>query len=460
MVNAEQINDILRVSYINEKGNIELEAIRIPQSEMFSWEPKQPDETKSIWYKKELSKKKTNFLNPLRKNEFLHSLPNDIQSKIFSSYDPKIYFCDIETEIIDEFPSPDNPKSRILTICLCNEKNDVLLLGLKEISQITINNITDKLNNYFKKFQHKITFKYEYFDDEILMLRTFFKYLQKIPLLTGWNFIKYDWAYITGRAKRLGLDASIVSPSNKLIGKDKIPLHKIIVDYLTVYKKWDQIVSGKESAGLDWVSERVLGLKKIKFKGSFMSLYQDNYEDYLYYNSVDTFLVRLIHQELNTLSVFLKLGQITHVEALKAISPVNMTTTIISSELLKTGRVIVKSDYENDEDDREDYEGAYVMPPVPGLYEYVATYDFASLYPSIIRQFNISPDTYVGKEIDETKRDEYIKTVNGCYFKKNEDGVLRVLLTDLFKQRKAAKKKSLIMKQEADYLEQYLKNKK
>ena len=77
----------------------------------------------------------------------------------------------------------------------------------------------------------------------------------------------------------LNIDVSMCSPVKKMreFNNIQVPLHKIIVDYLSVYKKYDQMVKIKESDSLNYVSEYVLSTKKVKYNGNLMSLYNNDF---------------------------------------------------------------------------------------------------------------------------------------------------------------------------------------
>jgi DNA polymerase elongation subunit (family B) len=81
------------------------------------------------------------------------------------------------------------------------------------------------------------------------------------------------------------------------------------------------------------------------------------------------------------------------------------------------------------------YEGAYVKKPVPGYYNYVSCYDFSSMYPNIQIQFNISPDTYLGKKDTVKAKGTEIHTKNDTLFSSESDSVARIILTRLYDER-------------------------
>jgi DNA polymerase elongation subunit (family B) len=145
------------------------------------------------------------------------------------------------------------------------------------------------------------------------------------------------------------------------------------------------------------------------------------------------------------------LGNVTRVEAQKAFSPIWMTEAIVTREFYKRKRVVAEIKKATK---TGSFEGAYVKQPQPGLYEAIATFDFASLYPSVMRQWNISPEAYKGKNID--LREGWIKTASGAVFDNNEDSIMRSILTDFYAKRKVSKNKAFEIEKELDYLEKLL----
>ena len=118
---------------------------------------------------------------------------------------------------------------------------------------------------------------------------------------------------------------------------------------------------------------------------------------------------------------------------------------------------------EQREDGQKDgqYVGAFVKEPNVGFYEGVSAFDFASLYPSIMRQFNISPDAYVEQvyesEIKQRREDKSVIVCdNGVVYKK-EDSILKKILSDLYAQRKQYKKTSYDYFSKADHLKKKIK---
>jgi len=450
----------LEVSYIGEEGELRLLQLDIPASEQYIWDYANPAQRKDpnfkSWDNKPVKKTKSKFLNKYRIQEFLLNQPKHIKDKLYAKHLPKMFFCDIETEVTDDgFPEPKQAKNAVTAIAF-STGNKIIALGTKKLTTNEILGIKEKINVYFKDFRSEIDFNYLYFETEFDMLYSFMgKATHKMPLITGWNFIRFDWEYLLNRCKRLNIDPAISSPRNELTYKN-LPLHRIIVDYLEIYKKWDKSIDVKENNSLNFVSQEVLGIKKINYSGSLQDLYEQDFAKYIYYNAVDTYLVQLIHEKLQTIQTFFTLGILTGVELQKVYSPINMAETAMLAEFYKRGCIFPRVKKSND-NEKKGYKGAFVFKPKPDMYEWIAAFDFASLYPSIMRQFNISPENYIkniepGEEIEVGQ----VVTKSGAVFDDTEDSVFRTVLTEYYAKRKEAKGEMFAIEQEIDFLKKYI----
>jgi len=320
-------------------------------------------------------------------------------------------------------------------------------LGLEDLSAEQIKKIEEDTNKHFVGHDQDWEFSYYKFKDEYNMLYTFLhKFLPKFPMMTGWNFINYDWQYIVNRCKRLQIDLTDVAITGSLDKADSRPLHMGILDYMQLYDKYDRSVAVKESNSLDFVSGQVLDVNKIKYSGSLQDLYRDNFAKYVFYNVVDSVLVYYIDRKLRSMEVLITLATITKMPLYKAASPVAVTESLIARKLVEQNMKIgVAFDKEDNKKDSK-YEGAFVKEPIVGYYSGVSAFDFASLYPSIMRQFNISPDSFLEmvpeNEVQKRRLDgSVIVCENGAVYKK-EDSMLKLILSDLYAQRKEYKKTS------------------
>ncbi len=457
-------NNDLNITFVNDSGNIETHVHTLRNEELFNWEISDSSTNREKikhWNGQFIKRVRAKKLNRYRIQEILLGLPNDIKEKIFKYNEPKKFFCDIETEILNEFPDPLKAKAKVVSISLINEKNNVTIFTTKPLDKTQTKKIQDDLVEYFSDFNLDFKLNTLNFETEYEMLYTFFnKYIPKIALLTGWNFIEFDWTYLINRARVLNLKLNDLIDKNIIYSNGK-ERNLILIDYMELIKQFSQNDTGiKESFSLDAVSEKILGINKIKFKGNLNELYISEFEKFILYNIVDSVLVKLIHEETNMLSILLKLSEIAKIAIKKSYAKVPLIENVLLEDFIKDDKVLIPK-YDKDKADYTGIDGGYVKTPVVALHKGLAVFDFSSLYPSIMRQFNISPETYLGfeKDLPPDVVSNNIRTANKTVFKK-EEGILYHILTDIYTRRKQEQKKALDLEKEIDTIEKILKEKK
>jgi DNA polymerase elongation subunit (family B) len=410
--------------------------------------------------------------------EFLDYLPDDVKDEIFEYNIPKIFFVDIETEILNEvgFPDAETAPTRVLSISIVFE-DKIVLLGLKEMPEDMRLRIKDNTNKYFKKFNADYKLKYIKYEDEFDMLHNFFyKMVPKMPLITGWNFLNYDWIYLVNRARKIkkdldgrqySIDPSVSSPTKRLnkvwMTNQEIPAHRMIFDYMQLYEVCDTSIKVKESSSLDFVSSKLVGVEKIKYSGSLQKLYEEDFEKFMYYNCVDSVLVQKIHDSRNYISIIFAISALSKIRIVDVISqPNNALASLAITEGVLRNRFreqdnIILFKPERDKSDSSQISGGWVKDPVLGMNQWCLTYDFSSLYPTVQRQFYISPENFIGVqdksndkfcdngiEIDTKK---HVLCSNGVVFEKRNSPTIK-MLEDVFADRKRNKKIMLQKKEE------------
>ena len=419
--------------------------------------------------------------------EFLDSLPDEEKNEIFEFNLPKIYFIDIETEIIDGFPEAadvldkegnlvvEGAATRVLSISIVYD-DKIILLGLKEMPKDMQDRIINNTNKYFEKFGTEYKFKYIKYEDEFDMLYAFFhNMVPKMPLLTGWNFLNYDWLYLVNRCKKISkwvngreykIDpriSSITKRMNKKWGADyEVPALRMIFDYMQLYEICDTSIKVKESSSLDFVSSKLVGVDKIKYTGSLQTLYEEDFETFMYYNAVDSVLVQKIHDARNYISIIFAISSLAQIRIVDVVSQMNnalgslaITEGVLRNRFREMDNIVL---FKDDKGDGEStIAGGWVKDPVVGLNQWVVCYDFASLYPTTQRQFFIAPENFVGiqDKDDKTKCDNgrpidpenHVVCVNGVVFEKRLSPTLR-MLEDVYADRKKNKKIMMNKKEE------------
>jgi len=464
IVDIENKGTYLNVSTFSEEGDLVYVHVPVPENERYVWEKCSPSDRNrdpdwKCWDGSPVKRTKSQKYDKYRMIQILENADKELTKPLWEFQTPKKYFVDIEVEMTDEMgDSLDtaSAKNRILSIGIATDKCKSIVLGLDPLSPEEQADIWKKTNDYLGPMGDEWSFKYKQFDSEYDMLYTFFKDLaSKMPLITGWNWFGYDWPYLVNRAKRLGIDPKIISPSQWLIGQNNLPMHLLMVDYLEIYKKWDRVIKIKESNRLDYVAEKSTGLKKIHYDGSLRDLYQSDFPKFILYNVIDCALVHYIDQKLKTMLTYFKIANLNGVEISRALSPVWATEVMMLRKFLERGQVFVP---ERKEESHVKFIGGYVKEPIKGLHEWVACYDFASLYPNTIVQWGISPEVYKGKNITNLK-DGWIRTSSGAIFGgDDENPILKTIIKDLYAKRRATKDRMLKLQIEIDQLEKQLKN--
>ncbi|MEG1142274.1 MAG: DNA polymerase domain-containing protein [Clostridia bacterium] len=455
----------MEISYIQKDGNLSIMNIDVPAKEMFGYEYANKQKSKYLegwksWDEQPVRKVPAKTLDKHRIQEYFMD-NEEVLAPLFEQNTPNLFACDIEVEVTDDgFPDPESARNKITAIAVSYFPH-VVVWGCKPLNKEEQQFVENEMNSHLKDVSAPYKLMYKYFENEAEMLENFLKTcVRKVPLLTGWNFWGYDWMYICNRAKKLNVDISICSPTGEMRNfrfDDKrgkktisIPQHKLIVDYMKIYEKWDRTVKIKENSTLNFVAESALGIKKINYPGTLKELFIKDYLLYIAYNAVDTIIVELLDKKLKTMGTFLGLGNLTRVEALTAFSPINMCESTLTRYAYPKQIVFPKR--ENNSVSQQ-YEGALVHDPKPGMYKLVASLDYASLYPSLQRQFNISIENFLFKDKDYIpKEDEkVIKCASGAVFKNDKQYLLPEMLTDFYNKRKDAKK--IAKKAEHDYHE-------
>jgi DNA polymerase elongation subunit (family B) len=427
----------LVISYYDESGNVSFIKKQISQNDLYNWNTTPTPTEHRNWDGKFLKKVPGKWLSRFRLEEITQSrLSNDELSSIYAEHSPLKYYLDIEIQLTSmEFPDPAKAAMPVNLITFVNEDNICFVMStMKNLEQKAIDQMQEEVNDYFEIHGQKFKLKYLYFEKEEDLLSTFFhRVLPRIPFLTGWNVIGFDWLYLINRCKNLNIDPMKTMPSNSLIGKSKMPVHMGLLDYMEVFMntKPYKVV---ENYKLDYIANLVLGTTKLHSQYATMLEAQQDIENFIKYNVIDTILVKLIEDKLGLLDVAFAISKFAKVDVSKVFSAVYITETLMCREFLERGRFLANDKRGLEED--ATYDGAYVAKPEPGYYKYVSCFDFASMYPNIQIQFNISPDAYTGKsQPGRELTDSDILTKNNTVFSNKEDSAARTILTRLYNGR-------------------------
>jgi DNA polymerase elongation subunit (family B) len=304
------------------------------------------------------------------------------------------------------------------------------------------------------------------------MINSFLYHWSQNPpeVVTGWNCRLYDIPYLCGRIDRImgQKKMKLLSPWG-IISQESITIMGrefntfdiagvTTLDYLELYKKFTY--TNQESYRLDYIAEVELGQKKLDHSefDTFKEFYTGNWKKFVDYNIVDVELVDRMEDKMKLIELALTMAYDAKVNFVDVMFQVRMWDTIIYNYLKKRDIVIPPRDRS---EKSERYEGAYVKQPVPGVYDWVVSFDLNSLYPHLMMQYNISPETLVeekhpsatidrilNKEITFEMYKDYAVCANGAMFRKDIKGFMPELMEKMYAERKIFKKKMLQAKQE------------
>ncbi len=486
----------LVVSYVDKSGDIKLKyydwGTPFKYVTCDSNDPQKHPKYKS-WDGKNVKEMDVNHPDRYSVYEFLDSLPDKEKDEIFEFNLPKIFFVDIETEIVDGFPEAadilnqdgtvrkEGASTQVLSISVVYD-DKIILMGLKEMPEDMQTRILNNTNKYFEKNNVVYSFKYLKYEDEFDMLYSFFyKMVPKMPLITGWNFLNYDWLYLVNRAKKLtkyfngkkmDIDPAVSSFTkrlNKIWSTEyQVPAHRMIFDYMQLYEICDTSIKVKESSSLDFVSNKLVGVDKIKYTGSLQKLYEDDFETFMYYNAVDSVLVQKIHESRNYISIIFAISALSRIKVVDIVSQMNnalgslaITEGVLRNRFREMENIVLFRDENVVRGNEAGIAGGWVKDPVVGMNKWCVTYDFASLYPTTQLQFFIAPETFVGVKTEEESEycfngnqrvkidlDKHVVCVNNVVFEKRYSPTLK-MLDDVYADRK--KNKKIMMSKKEEY---------
>lgn len=442
------------VSYVASDGTIKYMTYNLPNDELFEWDYSKKSDyyypNFTSWDNKQVKRVKMKGEN-LSKERFYQILfdlnKNNQINDIFSLNYPETYFWDIETDISDDgFPLPQLANMPITVMSWVKFPN-IVVFGTKPLTSEQIQKTEDDIREHCANFKDspEYKFEYRYYPDEYSMLVDFTtNYFAKAPAVTGWNIWGFDYLYYYNRCEKFGIDLKCLSPTQKMFAYRndngdmlKLPKHKLIYDYLACYKKWDRTVEVKEANTLDFVGYATCGVKKVQHQLSLKDMWEQQPREYIFYNAIDSVLVEQIDKKIKTSKAMYGLAALTKAEVMEVFGTVASVEIVQNEYLYRMNKVIPLSTKKYE---FREYEGAFVFKPEPSISKWVLGLDYASLYPSTERQFNMSPETYMFKNKQYIPKENEIKAASGSVFKRDEEGFMPMLLTSFYNKRKQHKK--------------------
>jgi DNA polymerase elongation subunit (family B) len=293
-------------------------------------------------------------------------------------------------------------------------------------------------------------------------------------IVTGWNVTFFDIPYLVRRMSTVLGESEAKRFSPWKIFKERRVRTKFkeetvyniggvaTLDYLEMYQKFTY--TQQETYKLDHIAFVELGERKLSYDEyeTLHEFYINDFQKFIEYNIRDTELVEKLDDKMKLIDMALALAYDAKVTLLDVFTQVRMWDTIIHNHLYKQ-KIAVPQSYDNKKE--EQYVGAHVKEPKPGGYDWVMSFDLNSLYPHLIMQYNISPETMLrdsrGHTVKvETTVDELLDGIfpevpegyglaaNGCFFSKDHQGFLPEIMERMYNDRVVYKDKMIAAQKE------------
>jgi DNA polymerase elongation subunit (family B) len=335
--------------------------------------------------------------------------------------DLNIGFFDIETDFDPDrgFSPASDPFAMItaISIYISNlKKNITLVIPPPTLSYEEGKKIGDQFPDTYTM------------DSEEELLKTFLELIDDVDVLTGWNSEGYDIPYTINRIHQL-LGRDYV---RKMCLWDMLPnkrefekygkkqytydlVGRVHLDYLALYQKYTY--HEMHSYKLNDIGEYEVNEQKISYEGSLDHLYKHDYYKFIEYNRQDVMLLVKIDDKLKFIEIANRVAHDNTVLLQTTMGAVAVTDQAIINESHRLGLVVpsrkprevdefegmsteeiaenIKNDY--DAETAKSAVGAFVANPKKGLHDWIGATDINSLYPSVLRSLNMSPETVHGQ---------------------------------------------------------------
>jgi DNA polymerase elongation subunit (family B) len=385
-------------------------------------------------------------------------------------YDPSLPLVaniDIEVESDDGFPDPEKAEKMVQSICLKYFGRDTIYIWALQDYDHTINQIDVDP-------EHIKYIKCDGETDLLLKFVNFWAGKDTCPdIVTGWNVKGFDIPYLVNRTmKVMGADTiKKYSPWGyvraKTIGlQRKQQVYELSginqLDYYDLFQKFGFLSYGVlESYKLDHVAYTVLGEKKLSYEehGNLYTLYKEDYQKFIDYNIKDVLLVEKIDEKMGLVELAMTIAYKGGCNYEDAFGTTQLWDTFIYRDLCSR-KIVVPPKVERP---NSEIAGGYVKQPMIGRHEWIVSFDLNSLYPHLMMQFNMSPETVVDRrtanvtvdkcldrEMPESILPDHCICANGVHFRKDERGVVPQIIDGLYAERKQVKKEMLAISQQLE----------
>ena len=344
---------------------------------------------------------------------------------------------DIEVASDEGFPFPEDAKHEVTAITCKNNLQDVYYVwGTRE----------------YDPSKNEKNIEYFYCENEYNLLNSFLGWWSSkanVPdVITGWNTKMFDIPYLVNRINLIMSPdhVKMLSPWGSIrerkfhtrMGQEAVTyeLEGISsLDYYDLFQKFGVLTYGQqESFKLDHIAFQVLGEKKLSYEeyGNLNNLYKEDYQLFIDYNIKDVELVDRLEEKMGLITLAMTMAYKAKCNYNDAFGTTGIWDAVIYNELLKDNVVVPNKESKI----KSSIVGGYVKEPEVGMHEWICSFDLNSLYPNIIVQYNMSPETltYEGEG-------DFAEAANGSKYRKDVEGIIPKVIKKFYGDRVSAKKK-------------------
>jgi DNA polymerase elongation subunit (family B) len=370
---------------------------------------------------------------------------------------------DIECKFGDGFPEPKLADQEVTAITMKNNIDDIYYTfgcGEYDVDKALLQT-------------HEVVY-IKCADERELLHKFVYHWSKTSPdVITGWNCEFFDIPYLINRIRRIFDNGreKFLSPWKMIderethtgFGQSTIKYEikgVAILDYMAIFKKFGYSYGPQESYKLDHIASVVLGEKKLDFgeASDLNELHANDYQKFIDYNIKDVELIDRMEDKLGLISLCLTMAYKGGVNYEQVLGTVAIWDSLIYRDL-HSKRIAVPM---NEESFKGAYPGGYVKEPQVGMHDWVCSFDLNSLYPSIIMQYNMSPETILlddepnvtvetvlAKQVKNTTPDTAL-AVGGTRFSTKKLGILPSIIQEIYDDRVKFKQAQLKAEQELE----------
>ena len=367
----------------------------------------------------------------------------------------RVLNVDIEVASDDGFPEPREARHPVISIAIRKNDGNYWVWGLNDYAPSRDDVLFIKCKNEIELIQKFVAHFQDYAPD----------------IITGWNTRFFDIPYIVNRCYKLfGDDTTIKRLSPWGMVRERIQKinarenQEYVIsgiehlDYIEIFKKFTLNTLGRqESYRLDHIAHVVLDERKLSYEehGNLHTLYKEDYQKFIDYNVKDVELVHKLDEKLDLISLVLTMAYRGGVNYTDTLGTTAIWDSIIY-RLLNKMKIVIPTKTEKP---KTPYPGGYVKEPQVGSHDWVTSFDLNSLYPNIIVQYNMSPETVVDGNLSDVSVESFLerRTINdseysvsptGVRFSHERKGVIPTIIEQYYADRRIIKDKMLELDRE------------